>query len=87
MLFGILNGSHLVTSNLRPYYTMCCFTCVFYWVFFSSFLVFFHVFDFFPHVFTRVLDINMLISKTQVKTGEKHEKITRTGCVFSRILE
>ena len=54
-------------------------------------------------VFTGVLDTNMLVSKTPVKTGEKQEKITqseknarrshyalgktRVSCVFSCILE
>ena len=43
---------------------------------FLFFPVFSRVFDFFPTIFTRVFDTNMLVSKPQVKTQEKHKKIT-----------
>ena len=49
----------LIMYVFRPYYTMHCFTCVLdvslaFWMF--------------PHVSTCVLDTNMLVPKTQVKT-------------------
>ena len=56
-----MSGSVIVQrKQLRPYYTMRC----------SFYLAFFILPRVFPRVFLRVLDTNMLVSKTRVKTQE-----------------
>ena len=50
---------------LRPYYTMHCFTGIF---FFPSFFIF-------PYVFSGVFDTNMLVTKTQEKRKKKARKL------------
>ena len=63
VLFILFYNVHISLS--RPYYTMHCFTCV---------LDVSLAFRMFPRVFTCILDTNMLVSKTRVKTQEKRKK-------------